>query len=82
MSNEATLYEPIGGELHRHGGELTHAHPHAGPHVHAEAEAHHAHSHVHGHSHGLVHDSIKRSREGLRAVALSLGVLGLRSHRH
>jgi cation diffusion facilitator family transporter len=31
----------------------------------------------HGHSHGLVHDSIKRSREGLRAVAISLGVLAL-----
>jgi cation diffusion facilitator family transporter len=31
----------------------------------------------HGHSHGLVDDSIKRSREGLRAVSLSLGVLGL-----
>jgi cation diffusion facilitator family transporter len=30
----------------------------------------------HGHSHGLVHDSIKRSREGIRAVLLSLGVLG------
>ena len=36
-----------------------------------------AHSHSHGHSHGLVHDSIKRSREGLRAVALALLVLGL-----
>ena len=37
------------------------------------------HSHDHGaggHSHGLVHDSIKRSREGLRAVALALLVLG------
>ena len=31
----------------------------------------------HGHSHGLVDDSIKRSREGVRAVALSLAVLGL-----
>jgi cation diffusion facilitator family transporter len=31
----------------------------------------------HGHSHGLVHDSIKRSREGIRAVSLSLAVLGL-----
>jgi cation diffusion facilitator family transporter len=31
----------------------------------------------HGHSHGLVDDSIKRSREGLRAVALALAVLGL-----
>jgi len=31
--------------------------------------------HAHEHSHGLVDDSIKRSREGLRAVGLSLGVL-------
>jgi cation diffusion facilitator family transporter len=31
----------------------------------------------HGHSHGLVDDSVKRSREGLRAVALALLVLGL-----
>lgn len=31
----------------------------------------------HGHSHGLVHDSIKRSHEGVRAVLISLGVLGL-----
>src|SRR4051812_48532346 len=31
----------------------------------------------HGHSHGLVHDSIKRSRAGVRAVLISLGVLGL-----
>src|SRR5439155_14356981 len=28
-----------------------------------------------GHSHGLVDDSIKRSREGVRAVSLSLAVL-------
>jgi cation diffusion facilitator family transporter len=31
----------------------------------------------HGHSHGLVDPSIKRSREGLVAVGLSLAVLGL-----
>jgi cation diffusion facilitator family transporter len=31
----------------------------------------------HGHSHGLVDDSIKRSREGIRAVLLALGLLGL-----
>jgi cation diffusion facilitator family transporter len=31
----------------------------------------------HGHSHGLIHDSIKRSHEGVRAVLISLGVLGL-----
>jgi cation diffusion facilitator family transporter len=42
------------------------AHSHAGHHAHA-----------HGHSHGLVHDSIKRSRQGLKAVALALGILGL-----
>jgi cation diffusion facilitator family transporter len=40
----------------------------------------HGHEHAHdehGHSHGLIHDSIKRSREGIRAVSLSLAVLGL-----
>jgi cation diffusion facilitator family transporter len=36
----------------------------------------HAHVHGYGHSHGLVDPSIKRSRAGLRAVGLSLGVLG------
>ncbi len=37
-----------------------------------------AHDHDHaGHSHGLVHDSIKRSRDGVRAVGISLAVLGL-----
>src|SRR3954469_23668987 len=41
----------------------------------AVARGHHGHDH--GHSHGLVDDSIKRSREGLRAVAISLGVLGV-----
>ena len=33
--------------------------------------------HDHGHSHGLVDRSIVRSRAGLRAVAISLGVLGV-----
>lgn len=37
----------------------------------------HRHRHEHGHSHGLVDASIKRSRAGLRAVALSLLVLAL-----
>ena len=37
---------------------------------------HHAHGHGHGHSHGLVDPSIKRSRAGLRAVALSLARSG------
>ena len=37
----------------------------------------HAHDHRHGHSHGLVDDSIKRSRAGLRAVGLSLAILAI-----
>ena len=36
-----------------------------------------SHGHSHGHSHGLVDDSIKRSRAGVRAVAIALAVLGL-----
>jgi cation diffusion facilitator family transporter len=40
-----------------------------------ESDAH-SHAHGHGHSHGLVDESVKRSREGIRAVALSLAVLG------
>jgi cation diffusion facilitator family transporter len=44
----------------------------------AHAHEHdHAHGHGHGHSHGLVDPSIKRSREGLRAVGLALLILGL-----
>jgi cation diffusion facilitator family transporter len=40
----------------------------------------HAHAHAHGghgHSHGLVDESIKRSRAGVRAVLLALLVLGI-----
>jgi cation diffusion facilitator family transporter len=40
---------------------------------------HHVHDHAHGghgHSHGLVDRSIVRSREGVRAVSVSLAVLG------
>jgi cation diffusion facilitator family transporter len=49
----------------------THTHTHA-------HDQHHDHDHGdHGHSHGLVDASIKRSREGVRAVALALLVLGL-----
>jgi cation diffusion facilitator family transporter len=78
MATDALTYEPLGGDLHRHGG-LTHSHPHSGPHRH---EAGHRRARPrghggHGHSHGLVEESVKRSREGLRAVALSLAVLGL-----
>jgi len=38
---------------------------------------HEEHSHGHGHSHGLVDRSILRSRAGVRAVLLSLAVLGV-----
>jgi cation diffusion facilitator family transporter len=51
---------------------------HAHSRGHDDAHTDHDYSHAgHGHSHGLVDDSIKRSREGIRAVSLSLGVLGL-----
>jgi cation diffusion facilitator family transporter len=70
---EATL-------LHHHGAHV-HAHPHARPHRHLRHPRRsrpidRAPVHDHGHSHGLVDDSIKRSRAGLRAVGISLGVLG------
>ncbi|HSS31733.1 MAG TPA: cation diffusion facilitator family transporter [Solirubrobacterales bacterium] len=65
----ALEYVPLGGDRHRH-GETIHSHPHSGAHEHAGHQPH-------GHSHGLVDPSIKRSREGLRAVGLSLVVLGV-----
>ena len=49
--------------------EATHDHEHGPEHHHADGD--------HEHSHGLIPDSIKRSREGVRAVLISLGVLGL-----
>ena len=71
----AIAYEHLGGDLHRHAGGLTHAHPHTGPHTH-RPEDHHHHG-DHAHTHGLIDPSIKRSREGIRAVVLSLVILGL-----
>jgi cation diffusion facilitator family transporter len=68
MAAGALTYEELGGSRHRHGDGTVHAHPHDGPHDH--------HSHGHGHSHGLIDQSIKRSRAGLRAVGASLGILG------
>lgn len=74
---------------HRHGRRV-HAHPHTRPHRHvlaprvstalgsAHAHGHDDHQHGpdHGHSHGLVDRAIVRSRAGVRAVALSLAILG------
>jgi len=67
------------GTLHRHGSRV-HRHAYGGPHRHlvlglrkSEPVA----DHEHGHSHGLVDRSIVRSREGVKAVSVSLAVLGL-----
>ena len=48
--------------------------PHEHPHV-QEGDGH-SHDHDHGHSHGLLDRSIMRSRAGIRAVLLSLAILG------
>jgi cation diffusion facilitator family transporter len=62
---------------HRHGRHV-HSHAWHGPHRHAlRPRRAHAARPVAPHSHGLVDESIKRSREGLRAVSLALFVLAL-----
>jgi divalent metal cation (Fe/Co/Zn/Cd) transporter len=75
--------------VHRHGRRV-HDHPYARAHRHlalvrrsqpvGSGELQREHEHHdhgdHGHSHGLVDRSIVRSRGGLKAVSLSLGVLG------
>jgi hypothetical protein len=65
---------------HRH-GRHSHSHVHSGRHRHlwhpAAAVPAHDPNLNHDHSHGLIDDSIKRSRDGVRAV--SLAVLGLTS---
>jgi divalent metal cation (Fe/Co/Zn/Cd) transporter len=73
--------------VHRHGGRI-HEHPYVGAHRHLRllrrsepvepGEHQHEHEHhvEHGHSHGLVDRSIVRSRAGVKAVSLSLGVVG------
>jgi cation diffusion facilitator family transporter len=52
--------------------------PHALQHDHSNQPGRdHAQGGAHGHSHGLLDDSITRSRAGMRAVSLSLAILGL-----
>jgi cation diffusion facilitator family transporter len=66
---------------HRH-GPWSHEHHHHGPHRHVRlpvrsherADDDH---HEHGHTHGKVDPSIVRSRDGVKAVSISLGVLGI-----
>jgi divalent metal cation (Fe/Co/Zn/Cd) transporter len=69
-------------EQHDHAHDHEHEHEHAHDHDHGDHDHGHGHGHhhgygEHGHSHGLVDRSILRSREGLKAVAWSLGILGL-----
>src|SRR4051794_7258439 len=65
---------PIG-QAHNDPAAHDHDHPHEHRHDH-ESGHHHNEDGGHGHSHGLVDRSIVRSREGVRAVTLSLAVLG------
>jgi cation diffusion facilitator family transporter len=60
-------------EAPEHDGD-EHQHDHHD--AHGDHAAHGGHG-GHGHSHGLVDRSIVRSREGIRAVAISLAVLGV-----
>ena len=65
---------------HRH-GPFTHEHHHHGPHRHARLPFRsadlHDHGEHHGHTHGRIDPSIVRSHAGVKAVAISLGILGV-----
>jgi divalent metal cation (Fe/Co/Zn/Cd) transporter len=74
-----------GRHVHSHASAGPHRHLRLGLRVSTEVAHEHTHGHdlthdhlphEHGHSHGLVDRSIVRSREGVRAVALSLAILG------
>jgi divalent metal cation (Fe/Co/Zn/Cd) transporter len=65
LSSGLRISRPLG-DPHEHRHDDEHAHGHG-----------RARDHPYGHSHGLVDDSIKRSRAGIRAVSLSLAVLGV-----
>ena len=63
-----------------HDGPSAHNHPHEQHQTHDHRDEHgrsHEHAHGHDHSHGLIDRSIVRSHEGVKAVAISLGVLGV-----
>jgi divalent metal cation (Fe/Co/Zn/Cd) transporter len=63
-----------------HDDPAAHDHAHDQPHEHHDHSHDHGHDHPqagHGHSHGLIDRSIVRSRAGVKAVSLSLGVLGV-----
>lgn len=60
-------------EEHEHDDGQVHDHDDDHEHGHDDAHLHGG----HGHSHGLVDRSIVRSREGVKAVSISLGVLAI-----
>ena len=59
--------------MSHHHSHAEHVHEHAHP---PDHEHEHEHQHQHGHTHGLVDRSILRSRAGVKAVSLSLSILG------
>jgi cation diffusion facilitator family transporter len=61
---------------HRH-GPWAHEHHHHGPHRHARLPFRSRGADDHAHTHGRVDRSIVRSRAGVQAVAISLGLLGV-----
>ncbi len=65
---EETAESPSRGHAHAHADD------HGDEHSHDDDRDH---LHLHGHSHGLVDRSIVRSREGVKAVGLSLAILGV-----
>ncbi|MHB8532351.1 MAG: cation diffusion facilitator family transporter [Solirubrobacteraceae bacterium] len=70
----------VGGDHASHGHDDGHGHGHSHGHddSHGDGASHgHDDSRGHGHSHGLIDERIKRSREGVRAVSMSLAVLGV-----
>jgi divalent metal cation (Fe/Co/Zn/Cd) transporter len=80
LEDRARQDDAVNGTLeHRH-GPITHRHHYVGPHRHARLpfrSAEHGHGERPGHTHGGIDPSIVRSRAGVKAVALSLGLLGV-----
>jgi divalent metal cation (Fe/Co/Zn/Cd) transporter len=81
------MSDPASIAAHRHGRHV-HSHAHLEAHRHLllprrsqpladHHDREHDHSHGDDHSHRLIDPSIVRSREGVKAVSISLGVLGL-----
>ena len=68
-------HEHPAGQLHD--DPAAHEHAHDSHHAHDHHGHHRLHDGGHDHSHGLIDPSIVRSREGVKAVALSLGLLGV-----